>query len=243
MPLNDVTICITSFLRPGYLKKTCEGIKANLPECYVFVVDDSGDSTWAIAAQMGFTTSHLEFDSGLPAKRNESVRFCESKYWLCGCDDFDFSTPEARSGIEKMVKVLDEHPDIDVASGRVDNNPYEGFLEYVPGEFVKEHRLKNADNPQMVYAKVDLTVNYFIARTDRIVFWDERMKIGGEHFDWFMQMKQAGRKVAFVPGVNITTFHVDGGADPRYGQYRGRAVGLGHKIMMEKWNIKEYRGF
>jgi len=232
--LNNVTIAVTSFLRPGYLKKCLADIRANLPECSVISADDGGITEVDYGQLLT-----LPFDSGLPAKRNTSVKHTQTKYWLCGCDDFDFSTAEARRGVGKMVRILDEHPDVDVASGRVNNTPYEGFLELIPGEYVKEHRLNPVDGP----TQVDLTVNYFVARTDRIVPWDERMKIGGEHFDWFWQMKLAGRKVVFVPGVNIRTFHLLDGVDPRYPQFRGRANELGHKIMMEKWNIREYREF
>lgn len=237
MPLSDVTICVTSFLRPGYLKKCLGGLRANLPECPVEVVDDSG----TCPGDWSGVTASLPFDSGLSAKRNLGVTVTKTKYWLCGCDDFDFSTREAREGIEKMVKVLDEHPAIDVAGGRVDGNPYEGYLEWKPGEFIREHRAKI--HPQAVYVKVDLTVNYFVARTDRIVPWDERMKIGGEHGDWFLEMRAQGRQVVYVPGVNIATFHVDGGTDPRYGQFRARAVNLGHRIFKEKRNIRDYISF
>lgn len=244
MSLQDVTICITSFLRPGYLLRALRDIKANLPECSVVIVDD-GDVKLTFPTEAGGSPLILmPFDSGLSAKRNEGVKATKTKYWLNGCDDFDFSTADARQGIEKLVKILDEHADVDVAGGRADNNPYEGYLEYKPGEFIREHR---AEIPALAkYVKVDLTVNYFLARTDKILDWDERMKIGGEHGDWFLSMKDAGRKVVYVPGVNINTFHLDAtpeNIDPRYGRFRSRARGLGHKIFKEKRNIKDYIGF
>jgi hypothetical protein len=43
--LHDVTILITSFLRPGYLRDCLAGIRRNLPECKVIVVDDGGDQS------------------------------------------------------------------------------------------------------------------------------------------------------------------------------------------------------
>lgn len=239
MPLNDVTICVTSFLRPGYLKECLRGIHENLPECRVQVVDDSGrdiDTTPCDGCVF------LPFDSGLPAKRNAGVTICSTKYWVPGHDDFDFSTQEAREGLLKLVKVLDENPDVDVAGGRVHNDPYEGFLEWVPGSHIKETWLKT-DGTKEFYP-VDLTVNYFLARTDRIVPWDERMKIGGEHGDWFLEMKEQGRKTVWVPGVNITTLQLGPEAqDERYPAFRGRARELGHKIFKEKRNIVDYIGF
>lgn len=241
MPLNEVSMLITSFLRHGCLRVCLSGIAKNLPECTIIVVDDSDVDLCANIA--GANCIRMKFDSGLSAKRNAGVKACQTKYILLGCDDFDFSTPEARLGIEKMVKVLDENPDIDVAGGRVDNNPYEGYLEYVSGEYVRETRLVPDGSP---FQRCDLTVNYFLARTDKIVAWDERMKIGGEHFDWFWQMGQTGCKIVWVPEVNVNTLHLGMGPDtqdPRYGGFRRRAVNLGHPLMKKQYNIKDYIGF
>jgi hypothetical protein len=239
MGLTDITIGITSFLRPGYVQACLDGIFNNLPECKVIVADDS-DGT---AGREKFAIL-MPFDSGLSAKRNALVQATRTKYWLSGHDDFDFSTPEAREGLKTLVEVLDWNPNIDVAGGRVHNNPYEGFLEYVEGAYIREHPLR-PDGLRPFYP-VDLTVNYFLARTDRIVPWDERMKIGGEHGDWFLEMKFQGRKTVWVPNVSITTLQLGDAPevqDPRYGQYRQRAVSLGHRIFKEKRNIKQYIGF
>ncbi|MCU1299656.1 MAG: beta,4 N-acetylgalactosaminyltransferase 1-like [Acidobacteriaceae bacterium] len=161
-----------------------------------------------------------------------------------GSEDFDFSTMEVRQGIDKLLDVMNSHPEIAVSGGRHQNNPYEGFLEYKPGEYIKEHRL--TVHPQLVLAPVDLMVNYFLARVDAIhgLPWDERMKIGGEHGDWFLEMKQQGKKVLWVNGVKINAQpHDPAKQRPEYPRFRGRAKELGHKIFLDKRNIKIYRGF
>jgi glycosyltransferase involved in cell wall biosynthesis len=250
MPMTDVTICVTSFLRPGYAEKSVADIEKNFPECQLVVVDDSQRvpeyTTFDDCMNgHGLTTVHLPFDSGLSAKRNAGVKATRTKYWLNGCDDFDMSTAEARAGVEKLVKVMDEHDDIDVAGGRVDNNPYEFYIEYKPGEFIREHVAKI--HPMAVYVNVDLTVNYFLGRTDvmKQFPWPEEMKIGGEHVCFFLDMKQAGRKVVYVPGVNVNTFTLaftPENIDPRYPQFRARARDLGHALMKKRYNIKDYIG-
>lgn len=244
-PLNDVTILITSFLRFGYLNTCLHGAREKLPECGLLVVDDSDETQKETIHSGGsWTIVEMPFDSGLAAKRNMGVRYCKTQYLLLGCDDFDFSTSEARQGIERLLSVLEENPDIDVASGRVDNHPYEGFLEYKPGHFIREHRL--TPNHTAPFFDVDLTVNYFLARAARIVPWDDRMKIGGEHGDWFLSMKEAGRRVVWVPGVNITTLHLGTSKNvqsPLYGGFRGRALELGHRIFKEKRGIRDYIDF
>lgn len=249
--LSDVTICITTFLRPGYMFKCCEGVTANLPECKLQIVAD--DCGWGVAHIV------LPFDSGLSAKRNAGVRACQTKYWLCGCDDFDFSTKEARMGIEKLTRILDDNPDIDVAGGRVDGREYEGFLEYIPGDCIREHSLSvhppdlQGKSVEVVitreeYFVVDLTVNYFLARTDVLKQfpWPEEMRIGGEHVCLFLDLKHAGKKVVWVPGVNVNTLQLGNGPDvqdSRYNSFRRRAINLGHPLMKKRYNITRYIGF
>jgi hypothetical protein len=198
----------------------------------------------------------LPFDSGLSTKRNAGVRACQTKYLLLGADDFDFSTKEAREGILKMVGWLDAYgPDnpniksrmyIDVVGGRVDDKPYEGFLEYVPGEYIKETRLDTSGEMDDSASVCDLTVNYFLGRTEvmKQFPWPEEMKIGGEHVCFFLDLKLAGRKVCWVKGANITTLKLGPEAQhPDYAKYRARAKTLGHPLMLKRYNIKEYIGF
>jgi len=239
MGLQDVTILITTFLRPGYLERCVQGAKINLSECVLLVVDDS-------EIKSPLANIELPFDSGLAMKRNVGVAACKTKYLLLGCDDFDFSTLEARQGVEKLIKILDENPEIDIAGGRVDGHPYEGNLEYAPGEYIREHRV--IGNPNNPFTPVDLTVNYFMGRTEimKQFPWPEEMRIGGEHVCFFLDLKHAGRKVVWVPGVNINTLYLGialNVQDPRYGGYRRRAINLGHPLMKKRYNIKNYIGF
>jgi glycosyltransferase involved in cell wall biosynthesis len=234
LSLSKVTILITSFLRPGYLADCLAGIKKNLPEVKVIVIDDGGMSGEGIIS--------MPFDSGLSAKRNAGVAATKTKYLLMGSDDFDFSTAEARRGIEKMVAVLDNNRDIDVAGGRVNGDAYEGNLTVAPGQYISQTRLPAYTPP---VTKCDLVVNYFVARTKSIrpFPWDERMKIGGEHGDWFLTLKDNGLTVVVVEGVNITTLPYDSTKEhPTYAKYRARAKDLGHRIFLRKRGVSEFYG-
>jgi glycosyltransferase involved in cell wall biosynthesis len=232
--LSNITILITSFLRPGYLADCLDGIKKNLPECSVIVVDDG--------AMVADGIISMPFDSGLSAKRNLGVAATKTPFLLMGSDDFDFSTKEARDGIERMLSVLKDDPSLAVAGGNVDGNRYEGNLTVAPGQYIAQSSIP--PDPSGI-TLVDLVVNYFIARVDSIrpYPWDERMKIGGEHGDWFLTLKDNGLKVVAVTGVNITTQKYDPDKeDPHYASYRGRAKGLGHKIFLRKRGVSEFYG-
>jgi glycosyltransferase involved in cell wall biosynthesis len=254
MPLSDISILITTFLRDGALATCIQRIKDTLPECPIIVTDDGYPADWKNSLK-GVTYIQLPFDSGLPAKRNAGVQACKTKYLLMGCDDFDFGCAEARQGVVKLYALMENYPDADVAGGRHENQPYEGFLTYVPGEYIKETRLKpsfvNTVTGTAQCYRVDLTVNYFLMRvaTTRGIPWDERMKIGGEHGDWFLELKLQKKNVVWVPGVNINALRRYNQGNnwpkdhPDYGRYRNRAVELGHVIFLEKRSIGAYYGF
>jgi hypothetical protein len=252
--LSDITIVIPTFHRRGYLRACLDGIKANLPECPVRIAqDDGGDCTLEVSDYETYYWAKLPYDSGLTAKRNAAVRLVETKYTLMGCDDFDFTDPEAREGIELMVKILDDFDDIDVVAGRVNNRPYEGLLEHVPGECIREYPIDDFILPFMlteslVMWKIDIAANYFLARTSvlRRFPWDEDIRpIGGEHVDWFLDLKDAGMKVVFPsPYANINTQPYDPAKqNPRYKEFRRRALTTGHALMKQKRNIKQYIDF
>ena len=233
--LSEVTILITSFLRPGYLSACLDGIKRNLAECKVIVIDDGGMTGEGIIS--------LPFDSGLSAKRNAGVKATTTPYLLMGTDDFDFSTREAREGIERMLHVLKTNPDIDIAGGRYNGQAYEGYLSVAPGQYIAQSRVPISPTG---ITKCDLIVNYFMARTESILPypWDERMKIGGEHGDWFLTLKDAGLHVVLVSGVHIRTQPVNPAhEDRRYGSFRNRAKNLGHRIFLKKRGVSEFIGF
>lgn len=252
MMLDDITIIIPTFHRRGYLFDCLAGIRENLPECDVIVVSDDG-----VIPQTA-NEIYLPYDSGLTAKRNAGVARVQTKYTLMGCDDFDFSTDDVRRGIIDMHSILSESEidigrEIDVVCGRVNDRAYEGFLEYFSGEYIMEHRLDFRSPPAyrmkpFLIWKIDIAANYFLARTDvlSVVPWDESIRpIGGEHADWFLDMKENNMMVVFpTPYANINTMPYDASKqDPRYKEFRRRALTTGHALMKKKRNIKQYIDF
>lgn len=224
--LNKVSIGIRTFLRDPQLFEVISAIKDTMPETEICIADDGDKSEeksklYLELVKQGHQVLELPFDSGLGAKSNALVESFSHPYFLLGTDDFDFRPKEVREGIEKLVEVLD-HTDVDVASGRVNNIPYEFDLEEKDG-VVKEI-------PVMIdsltwFTQVDLTVNYFLAkrRVFEKVRWDAPIpRIGGaEHFALYHDIKEAGFKVALVNGVNINTLKM---VDTiRYRQFRNRA--------------------
>ena len=249
MSLSDVTIIVPTFHRRGYLQDCLEGVSERLPECCVAVASDDGLGIHYGGARG--TWKELPYDSGLTAKRNAAVKMVRTKYALMGSDDFDFSTWEPREAIIDMAMVLDGCPNVDVVVGQVNGRDYQGFLEYVPGEYIKERRLDMYKRAPLAISpfpiwKIDIGVNFFLARTEvlREVPWDETIRpIGGEHADWFLDLKAAGKIVAFLPLANVNEMPHDlSKQHPDYLRFRRRCW-EGHALMMKKRNIKAYYGF
>jgi glycosyltransferase involved in cell wall biosynthesis len=252
--LKDVSVIIPTFLRRAHLCRALDGLLHNAPEAEVIVACD--DEMYGIIYGNGKWVS-LPWDIGLTAKRNAAVAASTRKYILCGCDDFDF-TPEAVAGIQTLTEVLDAHPAVDIAVGRVDNKRYEGFLQWKPGEYIRETYLTPGAAPEggwfvpialkpHIMWKIDIGINYFLARREVLEQypWDENIRpIGGEHGDFFLTLKHADKYVVWVPGVNINTIKLPVEMeDPQYAQYRRRAFATGHRIFLDKWQVKRYISF
>jgi len=223
--LSKVSIGIKTFLRDEHLLSTITGIGTNLSSCEMVIADDGNFSVekamlYRELTSHGHVTEFLPFDSGFGFKSNWIARHFRRDYLLVASDDFDFHSPEVARGIEKLVDVLD-NTDVDIASGRVNNWPYEFNLEYCGSEVI-EHPVVIDKNAWFI--ECSLTVNYNLIK--RHVFekvkWQDEIRIGGgEHFGFYHDCKEGGFKVAYVPGVNINTQKKPD--PPEYRPYRARA--------------------
>jgi hypothetical protein len=240
--MPDLAIMIKTFLRDGYLFDCIDGLLKNFAECKLIITDDGlpsaqKDKLYEQLTANGHIVQYLPFDSGFGEKGNASITLATQagcKYMLVGSDDFDFSEPTARASVEKMYKVITGVSDLACASGRVDGNPYEAMLER-RGNCVRELPLQMGDwltANGVDYKLCDLTVNFSILRVaylgweQGMTHWDGgTVKIGGgEHGAFFLDLKEHGRKVAFVPGCEITCMRYNPRKeDPRYGAMRSRA--------------------
>ena len=234
---------MVSFLRFGYLRECLSRVRLALPECPVIVADNSDKRPPALD---GVELILLPFDSGLTVCRNAIVKAAKTPYILMFCDDFDASTASYREGLTKAVGLLETHPEIDLVGGRVNSNPYEADLVHDrEANVIREIRVVPSGAP---YQRCDLVVNHFVARTATLleVPWDEAIvPIGGEHGDWFLDMKAANKTTVWLPGLNVNTLSLGQGPDmqdPRYNEFRRRCFSMGHAKMLKKRGIKDWVG-
>jgi hypothetical protein len=166
---------------------------------------------------------------------------------LIASDDFDFRPPSVRLGIERLVDCLERNPELSVASGRVNNLPYEFYLRISGGGEVQEVPIDSTvslfeDRFLLDYVPCDLTVNYSLIRREvfRKARWDDDVKIGGgEHGAFFVDLKRAGYRVGWVPGVNINEQKAALFPSAQYDVLRGRAKNP-ERPCFKRRGIKKY---
>lgn len=252
-PFAKVCVLVKTFLRDGYLLRTIEGLQKNLPSAKIVIVDDGRESNFKISwyaklRRLGHICRWMPFDSGFGAKANDGVRACDRPYVLIASDDFNFEDSAAAEGVLKMVEILDQDPQIAVASGRVNGNPYEATLELKGSECIERKGVYQDQYGRGVvhnsrYYVTDLTVNYSLIRREVFneIKWDEDVKIGGgEHGAFYIDLKRAGFKVAWVEGVNINELHgTTDWSSVEYHKYRARARQPG-RICLKRRGIDRY---
>lgn len=261
---EKIAFGIRTFLRDEQLFNTISNIEKNCPDAKMIIADD-GDLYKEKSDLYLHTSNHghvfyaFPFDSGFGAKSNfiaEQAYFSNRPYLLIASDDFEFDK-KAAQGVLELQSILDYCPEVDIASGRVNNRAYEFFLDITsqPDGFrVKEIPVERSDNIRAVttrrigynitswFVDCDLTVNYSLIRMDSFrksgVRWDDDVKIGGgEHGSWFYDCKQAGLKTVYAVGVNINEQNVRN--SPHYKEFRNRA-NSSDRPCFDKRNIVEY---
>ena len=241
---SKIAVGVKTFLRDEHMYAAVRNILVNMPCAQILIADDGRIDSYKFSfyenlKKSGHQVIVLPFDSGFGKKSNILATLNIRPYLLIGSDDFNF-TSEAAEGILKLQEVLDFNPEFSVASGRVRNRPYEFLLEEEDG-VVTEHSLDADMNGRgMWFMECDLTVNYSLIRQEvfKKVRWDDDVKIGGgEHGSWFLDVKRAGFKVAFVPGVNINEQSLRSSTE--YRQFRARANSP-DRPCFERRHIKRY---
>lgn len=266
--LERISIGLRTFLRDEKLFRSIDDIRRTMPEVKMIIADDGEqteekDSIYAELIRDNHKVIICPFDSGFGFKANRIADALDTEFCLISSDDFSHGEANVRLGIEKLMATLNECPELDIVSGRVNNRQYEMFLDDMK-ETVREDyadtepKLFCDGKPvQPRYYGVHLTVNYSLIR--RSVFfktisisgpkltifegrsnigWDSNCKIGGgEHGAFFLDLKRAGFKVGYVPGVNIN--QQIGQDSERYRQHRNRARSP-ERPCFEKRGIRKY---
>uniref|UniRef100_A0A8C6UUN8 Glycosyltransferase 2-like domain-containing protein n=1 Tax=Neogobius melanostomus TaxID=47308 RepID=A0A8C6UUN8_9GOBI len=206
---SQVTITIKTFVRYNNLKVLLSSIRSFYPDMKVIIADDSfkPEKITGENIQQYFMPPAQGWFPG----RNLAVSQVTTKYFLWLDDDFLFTKD---TKIEKLLEVMEAHPELDVVGGSVQGNRFYFSIEYDEGEeteggclYRKSRGRFNAlpDYPQCFL--VSGVVNFFLARTDSVQksrFDPLLQRVA--HSEWFMD-GLGSLMVASCGGVSIQHQH------------------------------------
>jgi 2-polyprenyl-3-methyl-5-hydroxy-6-metoxy-1,4-benzoquinol methylase len=259
-PFDQIDVMVKTFLRDGLMMRCTKGIEQFLPGARIVLVDDGWESKekityYAELRSRGHVVLNAPFDSGYGAKNNIAQQHLERPYVLRIADDFSMGSDAAAEGVLKLLDVLRSEEKVGIASGRVNEQPYEANVSWT----VRPDGLKDMVSTRLVpefeqtakgtrYARCFYTVNYSLIRKEVIqpFVWDEKFKIGGDHLDLYLWAHEKGWDVAWVEGVNVNTLSPFPGSEHKeYRLFRSRAkLALPHTFKRHGWaSWTDFNGF
>ncbi|NLT77248.1 MAG: glycosyltransferase family 2 protein [Planctomycetes bacterium] len=224
---SSISIVIVSFNVETLLKECLESLYRETTEAAfdIWVVDNHSRDNSVQMVKDSFPDVHLienDRNLGFPKANNQAVVRSTSDYILLLNPD----TIVRDGAIDKMVRFMDEHPDVGVSGCRVLNE--DGSLQLacrrsIPTPRVAFYRLtglsrlfpnsKTMARYNLTYLdpnephEVDAVSGAFLvirkSVVDVIGVLDENFFIYGEDMDWCLRAKKAGWKVMYYPHAQI----------------------------------------
>jgi len=207
---RELTVVVKTFQRPESLLRLVSSIRRYYPDVAVHVVDDSEQPLEPVPA--GITRySHEPFNSlGVSAGRNLGLRSVETEHVLFCDDDMVF---ERRTDLAKMLRtVVSTRFDV-VSCMWLDHEPwrsvrrgfrrYEGTLDVEGRTLV--HRLGATRGTIDGLPIFDIVHQFFVAPVARLGPdpWNPRLKVAGEHVDFFLGLRERGLLSTRLPDVVV----------------------------------------
>jgi len=193
--LEELTALVKTFERPRVLRRLVESMKRMYPRLRVLVVDDSHHPV----PIEGVETILLPFDSGVSAGRREGLRHVTTRYVLVLDDDFVFYR---RTDLVSALRLMEEHPQIDIMGGQVITLPFYRSTDYRDAWLFPTHAEPTMPPGSAIggLPVQDKVADFFIGRTERVrlVNWDPALK-RVDHADFFTR----------AVGVLTTVYNAD----------------------------------
>lgn len=211
MRLDDLSVVITTFIRPKELMRAVASVRKFYPDIEIMVADNGRYDIETADFLARYRCGHilLPFDSGLAMTRNEALdNLMDKPYILMMEDDMEFTE---ESVIEKFKAVIEAHPDLGVVAGglELDDGTKNLFAnQIVIDEEKNMYKVSKIKNPEwhetggVKWYYADYVYNFHIMRNAPDIRWDADLKQCIEHFDFAVHMRlETDWKVAATPDV------------------------------------------
>lgn len=224
--LQDITAVIKTFERPNELDRLIQSLRGFYPDLKIIVADDS-----KIPYPRNDVEYHvMPYDRGISVGRNLLIQKVTTKYIALFDDDF---VATAQTNLTQMAALL-EQSGLDIMAGDVVNEGvhrqyFHGTYEFCLGilfqHFGKSCGLLGG------FPLYEVVLNFFVARTEaiRMILWDEQIKFGREHADFFLRCRSQ-LKISRLP-----VFSVDHFPGPK--KYEGQRGNESRKHFNRKWRV------
>ncbi|WP_417360028.1 MULTISPECIES: glycosyltransferase family 2 protein [Gammaproteobacteria] len=230
--MNNVTFLIKCFERRSCVKRLVTSIRKYYPNTKIIIVDDSAEAVDFFEQYADVEYIHTKFDIGLSAGRNLGLSRVSTPYFFLLDDDVVFTK---KTDVRNAVSIL-ESKNLDMLGidfydfGLIRRN-YKGF--YGRDRNKLESCLDSQRNS--LNGELDFILNCFLAKTDirEKISWDECIKLGFEHDDYFLRAKELGIRIGHTSDVSINHFPM---FEKKYSQKRNCLAGY-RQIFFEKHSI------
>jgi len=209
--MQDITILITTHKRPIELKLCLKSIRKYYPDIPIIVITDARLTNPALKAihKARAKLYILEDDAGLSRMRNKGVREAKTPYIMICDEDIEFL---AETGLERFKSVLEADSKVALVAGSlIYYGEKKDFINNLEINWDNhEYEIIPITNPVWIktksgieYCYAEYVYNFFLLRKTAGLYWDDDLKIGIEHIDFFIRLKTNHRKwkAATVPSV------------------------------------------
>jgi hypothetical protein len=252
-----VTLVFVTIGRNDAARRFVASVRQRYPGLPILAADQNGptDEMECFYRDHSVRMLWLPFDCGLSFARNRAFEQVGTRYVLLADDDFVFTD---RTQIGSALDVLEEDPELGFLGGSVvdvrtdEHGNEKRLLRRWEKFFVRCERANTLITIPLDHLPLqtrlvsghtvylcDMTSNWGLFRAEMLsgdIRWDERIKVNGEHEDFFLNLKQnSSWRVGFLPGLQCDHRQPK---NPTYQKLRRRLQG--RKLLARKWNLTHH---
>jgi GT2 family glycosyltransferase len=271
----DLSIIILSYNTQFWLKKTLDSLKKyyldkTQYQVKVIVVDNGSDDGSPEMIERDFKWAKLIRSGGnigFAAGNNVALKKLESRYGMLLNSDTEF---HPGSNLDILIEYLDEHDEVgviaprvefpngslDPASHRGEPTPwasvtyFAGLEKLFPNSplFAQYHQYyKNLSKIHEIDACTGAAMMFSMKLVKgKVGYLDEQFFMYAEDLDWCRRFREAGKKIIFHPGVQITHHKYKSGIKSSSVRLSKKIHNLFYDTMLmyyDKWYADKYPKF
>ncbi|MFY0605784.1 MAG: glycosyltransferase [Cyclobacteriaceae bacterium] len=247
--LHQITVGIKTFYRTDKLEDTLNALIGKSFSQVIIAddgeIDEAKDLLYDKYAELlPLKVLRLPHDTGLPYGRNRMIEACNTPYFLMLDDD-----QVIPDNIKVLLDIL--HGDSELGGVSCFWNEYGHIvcrahnLHMIHGHLIKDKgrdQIKRTIG-QTAYFLMDFIPNSTLYRKECFdeIKWDEAIKIGSEHVDFYMAQKQLGKwKFAVTPDVIIKHYPSIGtGTYEKKFRHQNERIKKYKQYVLKKWQFKD----